>query len=256
MVLLKEIAAYTKRKGDLEKQCTELSAKIEQINGDLEKKSKELQDKNTKVEEAGNQLKFIQRDLKRISRKGKFAVIAILGVSAVIIIFGRFYYEERISELRYSYELAEERSEEALAKLSDLEEYAGLAMVKVNRVYNADMYNEKIGDLESSEMRFLCFALNVYFLENDVKKATIYMDIYMPDGSLMYSKSSPVGHTTSFAVTKSNGTKIGWGNDETSIYPAGTYYIEFVYQDEVIHVQKVVISQMDSVSNGSIKLIP
>lgn len=253
--LLMEITTHTKQKRDLETQCAELAAKIEQMDGTLDERFRELQDKNAKVEEADNQLKRIKSDRKRISRKGKLAVIVVLGVAAAVIIFGRFYYEERISDLRYSCRRAEVGRSDALAKLSELKEYAGPAMVKVNSVYNGDIHNEKIGDLESSEMRFLCLDLNVHFLEDDVNQATIYMDIYRPDGSLMTSDDSPMGHSTFFTVGESDDKKIGWGNEETSIYPAGTYRVEFVYNDEMIHAQKVEITWMDSFWDG-IKLTP
>lgn len=171
-------------------------------------------------------------------------------VSAAIIVFGAVYCKEQISWLRYSYQRAEERKDDALAELSALEEYAGLAMVKVNNVYNEDIYNEKTGDLESSEMRILRLDVSVHFLENGVKEAVIYVDIYRPDGSLMSEDTSPEGHTTSFSAIDLNDKTIGWGNAKESIYTGGTYWVDFVYKDEVIHSQKVIISQEESILDG------
>ncbi len=243
--LLGEIIEHTKQKRELEEQCAKLSARIEQANDDLDGKSKELQDKDAAVEEADKQLEAIKSERRRMSRKGKIAFIILLVVSAAIIVFGAVYCKEQISWLRYSYQRAEERKDDALAELSALEEYAGLAMVKVNNVYNEDIYNEKTGDLESSEMRILRLDVSVHFLENGVKEAVIYVDIYRPDGSLMSEDTSPEGHTTSFSAIDLNDKTIGWGNAKESIYTGGTYWVDFVYKDEVIHSQKVIISQTE-----------
>ena len=216
----------------------------------MDGKSKELQDKDAVVEEADKQLEAIKSERRRMSRKGKIAFIILLVVSAAIIVFGAVYCKEQISWLRYSYQRAEERKDDALAELSALEEYAGLAMVKVNNVYNEDIYNEKTGDLESSEMRILRLDVSVHFLENGVKEAVIYVDIYRPDGSLMSEDTSPEGHTTSFSAIDLNDKTIGWGNAKESIYTGGTYWVDFVYKDEVIHSQKVIISQEESILDG------
>ncbi len=216
----------------------------------MDGKFKELQDKDAVVEEADKQLEAIKSERRRMSRKGKIAFIILLVVSAAIIVFGAVYCKEQISWLRYSYQRAEERKDDALAELSALEEYAGLAMVKVNNVYNEDIYNEKTGDLESSEMRILRLDVSVHFLENGVKEAVIYVDIYRPDGSLMSEDTSPEGHTTSFSAIDLNDKTIGWGNAKESIYTGGTYWVDFVYKDEVIHSQKVIISQEESILDG------
>lgn len=172
--LLGEIIEHTKQKRELEEQCAKLSARIEQANDDLDGKSKELQDKDAVVEEADKQLEAIKSERRRMSRKGKIAFIILLVVSAAIIVFGAVYCKEQISWLRYSYQRAEERKDDALAELSALEEYAGLAMVKVNNVYNEDIYNEKTGDLESSEMRILRLDVSVHFWKM-VLRRQLYM---------------------------------------------------------------------------------
>ena len=76
------------------------------------------------------------------------------------------------------------------------------------------------------------------------------MDIYRPDGSLMSEDTSPEGHTTSISAIDLNDKTIGWGNAKESIYTGGTYWVDFVYKDEVIHSQKVIISQEESILDG------
>lgn len=226
----------------------------------LEEQSLDLQQS---IIEAQKRLESLRNEQKRISKKGKFKLIAVMVVSSVIMFFSWNYFDEKVSKLETLYQNAKTKKEEALKqvskletlyqddkkgkeeileKLSDIKEYVGSVMVKVNSVYNADEENSKISDdLEASKMRFLWFDFNSYFLDDNVKKATIYIDIYKPDGSLESSINSPIGHTTSF-VANGSGQCIGWGNSKRSIYSSGTYCVHFVYKDAIIHSQRVVIS--------------
>ncbi|HBA69865.1 MAG TPA: hypothetical protein DCZ40_10995 [Lachnospiraceae bacterium] len=124
-------------------------------------------------------------------------------------------------------------------------------MIKVNRVYNSDKITNKISDnLKASEMRYLTFDFDILFLEDDVENAKVYFDVYYPDGSMKRSSNyNPLGHTGSYefvgidnAVGKINGV-VGWGNSKESTYPAGTYCVDFIYKNVIIHSQKVIITK-------------
>ena len=60
---------------------------------------------------------------------------------------------------------------------------------------------------------------------------TIYCKLYMPNGTLSTGTGSPSGYTYKSEVTLYSGENdvrlLGWGANDTSIYTAGYYRMEF-----------------------------
>ncbi len=133
--------------------------------------------------------------------------------------------------------------EKAEKELSDVKAFAGDLLIKVNSTYNADEDGSKLSDkLIAKDMRFLHFDYDVLFLRDDMGSATIYLDIYKPDGDIKDSINSPAGHSFSVTVSSSGGYGSGWGNSEESTYEAGTYRVDFIYMDRIIYSKKFNIS--------------
>lgn len=116
--------------------------------------------------------------------------------------------------------------------------------IVISDIYNMDTEWRRIGDgsLVASKMRYLMFDYSVFFFKGKTGTATIYVDIYRPDGTLMQGNDSPATHTTSLNDV-SSGTTASWGrgNDDVSVFSAGTYRVDFVYDSTIICSKKVVI---------------
>lgn len=246
-------------------QKTSLEKQREKLSEDIDEISKTLQEKDDRLNKTKDELAVAEREKRLVSKKRRLAWKAVLLSLIAIILCGWIYFNNEISLRESDYEDAMEEKraakslyedtkaekEEALEKISQMESYAGPAIIKVNRVYNTDENMDRISDdLKESEIRFLTFDFDILFLEDDVKNATVYLDIYYPDGALDYSSNSPEGHTMSYEVYgidsmlgSSKNVAKGWGNATESTYPAGTYRVDFIYKDVIIHSQKVIITE-------------
>lgn len=114
--------------------------------------------------------------------------------------------------------------------------------IVISDIYNA--YNGRIGDgsLVATKMRYLMFDYSVFFFKGKTGTATIYVDIYKPDGTLSRGDSSPAGHSFSLDNVSSGTTSgMGWGRSDISVYSAGTYRLDFIFEDTIICSKKVVI---------------
>lgn len=165
--------------------------------------------------------------------------------------------EDRLAEMENSYENAEKGREETVEKfteavaelewmsekLAEIEKYAPPVTLKVNDVYNADKNGNKLknGDLEASEMRYLTFDCDVCFLDDSIQEATLSVDIYDPSGFRKggYLIGKFMTHTLSKNVSTTGRKVWSWGNENVSIYEAGTYRVDFIYDGTIIHSQKV-----------------
>lgn len=116
--------------------------------------------------------------------------------------------------------------------------------ISISDIYNGNNSTGRIGDgsLVASKMRYLCFEYSVFFFKGKMGTATIYVDIYNPDGTLRQGQSSPAGHSLSLDNVSSGKTgNWGFGNSDVSVYSAGTYRLDFVFKDTIICSKKVVI---------------
>ena len=114
-------------------------------------------------------------------------------------------------------------------------------------------YDNKIlagfGDkLCASDIRYLCWRLNY---NGPLVKLTIkcQIKIFDPEGTLMTGESSPSGYTTERNITFFPGDNntvevVGWGNNNESVYNAGTYTFELWYDEN-----KVCSSSVQLLSN-------
>lgn len=241
----KKEEALREKRNELEGQCADLSVKSKQMTDDLDIKSKELLGKSAQLEDIKR-----QGDLIRRGRKHRFVFTAVMIFLLGVMFFGYVGFRAKVADLNEDItewknlcqSTATEKAD-ALAKLSEMRGYAGSAMVRVNRVYNADEEGRKISDdLKASEMRYLHYDFDLLFLEDVAAGTVIYVDLYYPDGSLKHSSSSPPGHTTSYDVYESCNVSRGWGNASKSIYTAGLYRMDLVYEDRIICSKKIEIS--------------
>ena len=240
--LRQKIRLHMEKKDGLEKKCGDLDAGYARLSEDLNELFKTLQDKNDELKKVTDELIIAKREKRIVTKKRRFVSRAVMVSLIAVILFGWFFFNGEVSSWERMYDEVREQRNESLEKLSEIETYISPAVIKVNSVYNSGAGSFKISDdLKSSEMRYLQFDLNVYFSDDSIKEATIYLDIYKPDGSLDSSSNSPSGHTTSFDVKGTGNVDFGWGNSLYSTYPAGIYRVDFIYQGVIIHSQKVEI---------------
>jgi len=118
-------------------------------------------------------------------------------------------------------------------------DYITITQLKVgNSNYDGDMLTSYGGTLYSNEMRYATPKIT-YNCTRAASDVTLYTKIYKPDGSLMTGSSSPSGYTTSddadFVTGTSNTLELpGWGNNDHSNYPKGTYRWELWYKSKRI----------------------
>ncbi len=241
---------------------------------DLTQQIKELKEKNDELEtlmkRKDDEIEKIRQQTESLSR-GRLVgwVVAVIFMLASISLFAVYknesddasYYRRQYSsalseqrnlrdktdELQEQLQEKERAAEELQEQVKNVSECFGPVGVKVNKVYNAMKGGKIINDgaLLAADMRYLYYDFTVYFFDDSISTAEIYIDIYRPDGTLdRNTSSSPAGHTTSLKVTNSGNAVIGsngWGNAEQSLYTAGTYRIDFVYDSKVICSSKVVV---------------
>lgn len=107
-------------------------------------------------------------------------------------------------------------------------EITGIEFANTN--YDGDYLNSYGSTLYSADMRYLSAKITYNGPSSEVEK-TVKIKIYKPDGTLDTGSSSPSGYTRQRDVTFKPGTGNtaylgGWGNNDQSLYPAGTYTYE------------------------------
>ena len=118
-------------------------------------------------------------------------------------------------------------------------DYITITQLRVgNSNYDGDMLTSYGGTLYSDEMRYATPKIT-YNCSRAASDITLYTKIYKPDGSLMTGSSSPSGYTTSddadFETGTGNTLELpGWGNNDHSNYPKGTYRWELWYKSKRI----------------------
>jgi len=153
-------------------------------------------------------------------------------------------WQDRVEELQNQEKAWQDQVQKLQGQVERIGEAVGPIGIKVNSIYNSDYNGDKInnGALVSDDMRYLTYDISVWFLDESIQDATIYIDIYRPDGSLFRDgNNSPSRHTFSEDVSQEGNFKMGWGNSEGSSYFAGTWRIDFVYDSEIIASRRVVI---------------
>lgn len=120
-------------------------------------------------------------------------------------------------------------------------------VIEVTDIYNANSEGIKIGDLVSSEMRYLYFNLTVHYLQDVSGTQTFYCSIYnLADGTLERATSSPTGYTFEHEFSGKNQgntytTNWGYGTSTRSTYTAGEYRVLIFDGDTVIGGQDFTI---------------
>lgn len=139
--------------------------------------------------------------------------------------------------------ILESQNRTLASKNKSMEECLGEVEISILNIYNGGRNVERIGNgsLEASKMRYLCFEYSVFFFNGKTGTATVYVDIYNPDGKLSRSTNSPIGHTFSENVSSGDTEVTGWGNPDKSAYSAGTYRVDFVFENNIICSKKFVI---------------
>lgn len=110
--------------------------------------------------------------------------------------------------------------------------------VVINQVYNdADRSST---DLDSSKITWLDFTYTVLKTSSVWNSEKLNIKIINPNGNVMSGSSSPQGYTT---VVDINSSWTGWGNSTAgAAYKAGTYVIEFWYQNACVGRKEVKIT--------------
>ena len=110
--------------------------------------------------------------------------------------------------------------------------------VVINQVYNdADRSST---DLDSSKITWLDFTYTVLKTSSVWNSEKLNIKIINPNGNVMSGSSSPQGYTT---VVDINSSWTGWGNSTAgATYKAGTYVIEFWYQNACVGRKEVKIT--------------
>lgn len=97
-------------------------------------------------------------------------------------------------------------------------------VIYCNHKYDGTKIDNWRAKLYSSKMRYIGAELHYTPLSKSITK-TVYVKIYLPDGTLLKGSSSPDGYTTSCTATfDSSGSVVlnGYGNGSKSIFPSGT----------------------------------
>jgi len=114
-----------------------------------------------------------------------------------------------------------------------------------NTDFDWNWTNEPGSNLMSTEMRYLF--PEITYNSNFDGEVTFFIKIIDPSGEIMSNDEiSPDGftHTSSLQMNSGSGELLrfgGWGNNETSEYPAGVYTVEIWYKDVLLITREVTI---------------
>ena len=109
--------------------------------------------------------------------------------------------------------------------------------------------NEPGSNLMSSEMRYLYSVIT--YNSNFNGEVTFFIKIIDPSGETNSGETSPDGFTYAFTDQINSGTELssslsGWGDTETSEYPAGIYTVEIWHRDVLLITREVTIHDSES----------
>lgn len=107
-----------------------------------------------------------------------------------------------------------------------------------------------IGNIDENNNIIDSYGLKIYssrtqylqpklFVEvNNPGNYTIYIKLYMPDGTLSVGNNSPMGYSYSSTITLDKSSSscllLGWGASVSGHWGAGSYRFEFYYKDKKI----------------------
>lgn len=211
---------------------------------ELDKKEKRISEMDSRLAQARSAEEKARKTYGRICifLIGMFAVILFMVFRSYNSLNGDYRsYRNKTSAMVDENERLTQENKELEKKLDKIETFVDSDIL----VRIKDIYNDEGGEngatksldeiVYADEMRYLAVDYEIYVLNKEISEPVdIYIDYYLPDGTLdTYSKSAE-NHTSPLKEAES-GYIYGWnlGNSEKSLYDPGTYRIEIIYNGKV-----------------------